>query len=199
MIKKSLLTFCVCTILACGACNRSTTDPGQADSLVPAVALRALPVSVDSSPEVVTAAFLDALRAGDNAIAEQLLTALARDEAAAHDLSVQPPGSPAATYEIGESRRRGGDARVTSRWTEIAHDGQPITYDIAWTLKRQSTGWRVAGMSTVLTRNGGEVHLNFEDGADLLAKWQRADEELAAEMQAPAALQAKQPRQRYTR
>lgn len=199
MIKRTLLVTGAITTLVCTACSQSPTETTEPVTPTSPVTLQTLPVANDSTPEVVAAAFLDALRAGDNSTAEQLLTPLAREQTTSHDLVVQPPGSPSATYEIVEVTRRGPLANVESRWTELSNEGLPVQYDIVWILKQQSDGWRVAGMATAFIPRAKPVFLNFEDAADLLAKWNQADEDLAAQLDEPAAVQAERQPQHFSR
>ena len=199
MIKNPLLVLLAISIVGFTACNQSIIETTERSAPKPPVAPGRLPVSMDSSPEVVASAFLDALRAGNNTIAEQFLTSTAREQATSHNLVVQPPGSPSATYEIREVTRRGPNANVNSRWTEFSAEGLPVNYDIVWILKQQSEGWRIAGMATAFIPGAEPVFLNFEDAADLLAKWNQADEDLAAESDKPTAIQAEVPRQSVSR
>jgi hypothetical protein len=136
----------------------------------------------------VVAAFLAALRNGDEATATQLLTNKARAETARHDLVVQPPGAPSASYQVGQvdyvTKDKDG-AHVQSAWTEADDDGVTHTYEIIWVLRRQSDGWRVAGMVPSLDEGEACLYLNFEDPEDMLYKWKQADPTLTAESEEP--------------
>ncbi|MCO6458975.1 MAG: hypothetical protein J5I93_27015 [Pirellulaceae bacterium] len=153
-------------------------------------------VPADLGPQEVVARFLDSLRSGDEAIAAELLTTKARTETARHDLTVQPPGTPQATYRVGQveyvTEKRDG-AHVTSTWSEPTGGGGHESYEIVWVLRLQPHGWRIAGMATQVVPNQAPLFLNFEDPADMLQKWQDADAELASQNQQPAAQQASQP------
>ncbi|MBP90255.1 MAG: hypothetical protein CMJ64_26695 [Planctomycetaceae bacterium] len=191
-MRKSLFQSCVlATLVVVAGCNRSENVPARMGSdSGPKVS--SLPVSKESAPAVVVAAFLDALRGGDDATAEQLLTATAREQTASHNLPVQAPGAPTATYLIGKTTRIDGGVQVGSRWTERSENGEPLVYDIDWVLRQQAEGWRVAGMATLFTPEGELVYINFEDVADMLNKWDEADAELARQQEEAAALQARQ-------
>ncbi|MCA9122581.1 MAG: hypothetical protein H6822_03570 [Planctomycetaceae bacterium] len=152
-----------------------------------------LPVVQTSEPGAVVLAFLDALRDGDDEIAETLLTSIARRETKEHDLTVQPPGSPSARYTIGEVRHVQGGVHVNSNWIEYDESGEQSNYDIVWVLRQEPVGWRVAGMATAVIPNKPPIYLNFEDVPDLLQKWQQADAELAAQVEEVQDLQAAQP------
>jgi hypothetical protein len=152
-----------------------------------------LPVANTSKPDAVVAAFLDALRDGNDQVAEAPLTTIARRETQEHELSVQPPGSPSAQYAIGEVKHVQGGVHVSSSWSESDESGEQSTYEIVWVLRQEPIGWRVAGMATAVNPAKPPVFLNFEDVPDLLQKWQQADEELAAVAEQDQSLQAAQP------
>ena len=189
-MRKSHLDWCLlATLLVIVGCDRSengAVGPGS-DSEFGA---SQLPVSKESAPGVVVAAFLDALRGGDNGVAEQLLTTVAREQTAANNLPLQAPGSSTATYLIGKTTRIQGGVQVASRWTERSESGDQVVYDIDWVLREQAEGWRVVGLSTAFTPNGDLVHVNFEDVEDMLAKWDDADAEIARQQEEAAAIQA---------
>lgn len=177
------------------AARQEAPAPATADSSSPAAAQPAagqpaLPAP-QTPPEKVLAEFLKALRDGDDTLAESLLTAKAREETAKRNLAVQPPGSPSATFEIGRvdyvADNQG--AHVESNWTEKDGQGNSVSYEIVWIMRRQPAGWRIAGMATQVTASSSPVYLNFEDPDDMLRKWQAAEAALAAE-QSEAARQA---------
>lgn len=180
-------------------CSRSAPDPAPVaaadsrDQSVEAESQVPLAVADTSKPDAVVAAFLDALRDGDDEVAEALLTTIARRETREHDLSVQTPGAPSARYEIGEVKRVQGGVHVNSSWSELDESGEEFVYDIVWVLRQESIGWRVAGMATAVNPAKPPVYLNFEDVPDLLQKWRQADAELAAQAEEAEALQAARP------
>lgn len=136
----------------------------------------------DTPPDQIVAVFLDALRSGDSGVAEALLTRRAYEETRKRDLAVQSLGSPAATFKIGKLEFLGAQkngAHVTTTWTEL-QAGTVINYDIVWALRRQESGWRVAGMGAQLGPGQPQVYLNFEDPDDMLAKWRAADDAVVA-------------------
>ena len=142
-----------------------------------------LPVDPDASPSDVVSAFLESLRSGDDQRAAALLTDIARAATEREQLTVQPPGSPSAQFTVGEaqyvSEEKDG-AHVSSTWSEKDENGEPISYQITWILKRQKQiGWRIKGMATQLTPEQPHVFLDFENPVEMLAKLQEANDELA--------------------
>jgi hypothetical protein len=127
---------------------------------------------VDSvpTPDVTLREFLEAVRTGDDAKAEQLLTVVAREETRKHDLSVAPPGSETAKFEVGKVEYIAANevAHVESTWTDIGEDGQPQSDMIIWMLRRDPAGWRIAGMATKIFKDELPLLLDFEDPEDMI-------------------------------
>jgi hypothetical protein len=149
--------------------------------------------AVAATPDAVVSDFLTALRDGDDATAEALLTNKALQETSKRHLRVQPPGTPSARFQIGQvsyvtSDKRG--AHVSSVWSEQDVPGGELTYEIVWALRKQQDGWKIAGMATQVTEDGPAVFLNFEDPDDMLAKWREAERALAAQHQDTGVRQA---------
>lgn len=198
MSKKTSLVVTLLVAVSLG-CKPSPADVSTAsatlsrDQSLDTSSQVPLPVADTSKPDAVVAAFLDALRDGNDEIAETLLTTIARRETKEHELAVQPPGSPSARYEIGEVKHVQGGVHVNSIWSESDASGEQFVYEIVWVLREEPIGWRVAGMATAVNPAQAPVFLNFEDVPDLLQKWQQADAELAAPAEQPQTLQASQP------
>jgi hypothetical protein len=157
---------------------------------------------VDSvpTPDVTLREFLEAVRTGDDAKAEQLLTVVAREETRKHDLSVAPPGSETAKFEVGKVEYIAANevAHVESTWTDIGEDGQPQSDMIIWMLRRDPAGWRIAGMATKIFKDELPLLLDFEDPEDMIRKQRLAETEMrrraaVAEGKAPAAPVANGP------
>ena len=157
-----------------------------------------LPVGLtqETPPDQIVAAFLGALRSGDSGVAEALLTRRAYEETRKRDLAVRSLGSPEATFKIGIPAYLGAHkngAHVNTTWTEV-QAGAVSSYDIVWALRRQDSGWRVAGMGAKLGSGAQVVYLNFEDPDDMLAKWRQADDAvIAGQMADPGVRQAQNP------
>jgi hypothetical protein len=91
------------------------------------------------------------------------------------------------TYQIGETEFVGDaedGAHVGSIWTEKQANGRVDSFEVIWVLRKQSEGWRIAGMATPAEGTNEAMFLNFEDPDDLLNKLQATEEDLAGpEMQ----------------
>lgn len=122
-----------------------------------------------ASPADVVKAFLDAAKNGDHDVAEQLLTKAARQETEREGLTIDPPGTPSMRYEIESVEVAPENPRasyVKIRWTDSAEENGSDSAEIVWILRKESQGWRVAGM-TMPQDDGAFVTWNFEESADM--------------------------------
>jgi hypothetical protein len=190
----SLFVF-LCGLVGCTGKTTPNTSDASASGQTPAAAQatpRTQPIAVPASatPDQVVSTFLNALRTGDSPTTESLLTTKAREELAKHSLSVDVVSAPNSTYQVRPGEVLPNDpagAHVSSVWTEKFADGEE-TYEIIWALRRQTEGWRLAGMAMELIPGQQMQFLNFENPEDMLRK---KDEAIAA-MQPAAAETAQQ-------
>jgi len=132
-----------------------------------------------AGPAKVIAEFMEALKTGNTAKASELLTPTARQKTEEAKLEVGLPASKSATFEVGEVEMIEDDgAHVASTWTDRHEDGDQRTDKIVWILRKETIGWRVAGMAMKIFDDAMPLILNFEDPADMLRKQQLAEEEL---------------------
>ncbi len=172
------------TICGCGDKKESSNATASADSrpaAAPASTQASSPVvSVKSAtPEEAVSEFLDALRSGNDKTAEAMLTAKAREETAAHDMVVAPPGAPNASYQVGRVQHPEGQddaAYVSCTWSEKNGDDD-VSYEVVWILRKETAGWRIAGMATQLAENEEPLFLNFEDLSQLASELENAERE----------------------
>jgi len=131
-------------------------------------------------------AFLEAVRTGDDASANEMLTQLAREKTSELDMVVAPPGSETASFEVGEVEMVPPDepdvdeetAHVACTWTDIDDEGEPHADEIIWALRHEPEGWRIAGMATKIFEDQPPLLLNFEDPEDMQRKQRLAEEEM---------------------
>jgi len=161
---------------------RPTNRRGMGGSAKP------LPVSSEDGPDEVVRAFLEAARSGEDATATLLLTDKAREETEREGLVLDPPGTPSMKYELGKVEYHEQDphaAYVNSLWIEGgARPDERL--EVVWVLRRQSAGWRIAGMAAQIELNEPPVFLNFESPQDVA----RIKSELGSE---PGASVARRP------
>lgn len=152
-------------------------------------ASKPLPVSSEDGPDEVVRAFLEAARAGQDGTATLLLTDKAREETEREGLALDPPGTPSMKYQLGKIEYHEQDphaAYVNTLWIESLGTSDE-RFEVVWVLRRQSQGWRIAGMAAQMDTAQPPVFLNFEDPADVA----RIKSEIGAE---PAAKVARRPR-----
>jgi hypothetical protein len=172
MMRCILAMVFLASVLASGGCSGGANPPAEASAAeAPG---RALP-----GPETVVRQFLEAVRAGDDLAADQLLTAAARAESEKSGLSVAPPGSPTAKFEVGdvEYLKEQGGAHVASQWTDVVED-EPRTDTIVWILRKEAEGWRIAGMATKVFEDQPPLILNFEDHQEMTRKQALVEKEI---------------------
>ena len=183
--------ICGWGLIGCGGSSDSKAHTGQAAPQTGAAVNKPLPVPADATPDQVVQMFLDALRGGDQATTATLLTKKALTETSKRNLSVCPQATPHMIYDITKAEVQANDpnlAYVNVIWTESYADGD-VTYEVIWGLRRQTEGWRIAGMAIELVPGQGPAYLNFEDPDDMIRK----QEEAMAALQPPAAETASLP------
>lgn len=198
------VSLCVCS--GCGN-SRTESTPPKSDQNATAQTKSSAPAGAATSarfqhPKDAVVAFLEALKSGDQKSATRILTKKAQEEMARTEASIQPPGSPSATFEvtdfeyIGEGQQ---GAHVFSRWTDVDPDGAKSSHEIVWILRQDQQDWAVAGFATRVFDDQDPLILNFEDPLDLQRKRSAVDEEIARRDKPAAPQQAKLPAKKVTR
>ena len=130
-------------------------------------------VNDQSTPEHTVFEFLESIRTGNDKHAADMLTPMARDEAAKQDLVIAPTGSPTAKFTVGMveyvSPEKDG-AHVTSEWTDRDAQQQSRTDRFIWVLRKEPIGWRIAGLITKVIPDQPPLVLDFEDATDMIRK-----------------------------
>jgi hypothetical protein len=140
------------------------------------------------------AAFLDAVKRGDDAAARGMLTKVAAAKTQELGISVAPPVPPTATYSIHEAEVVGEAddlVHVGTSWTDTDAEGFTTTENVVWVVRLDPEGWRVVGMATRVFDDMPPLLLNFEDPEDILNKQQMVAAEL--EKRAKAAVPQESP------
>ncbi len=201
-MKRALVSLFVAALslawVGCGSNSQSAHDDKGADTSHPAhdghaahddgtgaghshgsTATRPKPViASNATPETVVEIFLDSVREGDDETAAELLTDVARRETEKAGLVVQTPGTPGASYEVGQAEYPTADrsgAHVKSTWSELDDYEDVITWEVVWILRKQPQGWRIAGMATQTEEEGPYQFLNFEQPEEMLKLLQAAE------------------------
>ena len=163
----------------CGQSSNSSTansspavsEAGDSDSAAsepkPNEELQALLQDKQATPDAIVKAFLDAAKSSDRAFAEQLLTKAARKETEREGLVIDPPGTPEMTFEVDGvefDEENPSASYVKVRWFEATSDTD--SSEIIWVLRKESHGWRIAGMTTP-QGDGQFLTWNFEEPGDM--------------------------------
>ena len=141
------------------------------------------------------AAFLEAIKRGDDAAARGMLTKMAREKTLEMGISVAPPVNSTATYAIRECEVV-GDAddlvHVGTTWSDTDPDGFTSTDNVIWVVRLDPEGWRLVGMAMKIFEDLPPLLLNFEDPEDMLAKQELVAKELQKRAQQNATAAAGQ-------
>lgn len=185
-MNRRRLFLALITSLAAAGCSHSASDDPQASG----GNQRAL--ANDPGPAKAVDEFLSAVRAANDQKAAMMLTETARKKTKEMNVVVAPPGSPTASFKVGETEMVEEGARVRSFWTDLGEDGKHHTDEIIWFLRQEPEGWRIAGMAMQIFEDQKPLLLNFEDPADMLRKQKLAEEEMARRTEGKS-LEAKRP------
>ncbi len=179
----ALVFFVLAGLIGCG---RSSDSAGPRQGAASSAASDAEPA--DNTPQGAVAIFLGAVCAGNDEHAANMLTDLARRKTAEMDLEVAPPGSDTARFQVDEVEILGDDAaRVTCSWSDLDEEGARSEEQIVWVLRRESVGWRIAGMAPTIFPGEPPLVLNFEDPEEMLQKLEWVQQEAMRRAQAEAA------------
>ncbi len=124
----------------------------------------------DAAPDVVCRAFLDLLRSDKRLAAENLLTRSALAVTGRADLRLEPLGSDAAKYELGQPQYATNKqvlAQVVCKITDEI-DGEKFESDLTWMVRKQNEGWRISGIMIQLEADQPQDLLSFENYDDVL-------------------------------
>ncbi|MHC4400098.1 MAG: hypothetical protein ACYTG0_10505 [Planctomycetota bacterium] len=183
--------MCVATLLAvvitgCGESedqgdDPATTGPGTQSRQPQSARADEAPPPDTSQPAGAVAVFLDALRKGDDQSVLGMYTARAREEMLqlGDEKDVfAPKASDTAQFTVGAVESQSPDlAYVACTWTDLDQDGNPHTLDLAWAVRRESAGWRVAGMGATTIEGEPPVLLDFENMEETIREVNRLRQE----------------------
>ena len=151
----------------------------------------ASPRPAGTGPETAVWDFLEAVRTGNDEAANKMLTPLARTKVGEKQMSLAPPGTDTARFVIGKVEMLAEDgARVAVDWTDRDYNGKSRTDQTIWMVRKETEGWRIAGMAVPIFEGEPMVLMNFEDPEDMLKKQKLVHDEIQrrAEQQAKGSL-----------
>ncbi|MEC8473051.1 MAG: hypothetical protein VXZ38_00250 [Planctomycetota bacterium] len=189
MIRFFLIVLCSLPLfVGCGndvepMANRSTissSEKKESQALV-------------NSPTDVVSQFLDEVRrGGEDSLAQSLLTRKAQSELQRIGQTVQPIGSPDASFQVTRAEsvpNEPGSALVHSLWIEPNSTGSKTTNQVVWAVEQEDRYWRISGLVIAVEESQSPVVLDFENGdmmAQLLTGSQPAKRTEAGETKAAA-------------
>ena len=177
MKKQFLAALALSTVfyVGCGGGDKPVADappqvpaadsPSMVSSGNSAPSAAAAGVLTPSDPKEIVRVFLEAMRKGDANQLAALFTEAARKEIERQGITIEPPGSAAATFTIGDATMQDDEVLVSSTWVEPEVEGEaPKEMEVVWVLHKDIPGWRVAGMAVAVgpTENDLEI-VNFEN------------------------------------
>ena len=122
--------------------------------------------------------FLEAIRAGDDDNVARMLTTTAREKCAEMKLVTAIPASDTAEFTVGQVQYLNADgARVACTWTDLDENSRRKSDEVLWMLRREPSGWRIAGMAATVFEGEPPLLLNFEDPEEMVRKRRLVGEE----------------------
>ena len=125
--------------------------------------------------------FLDAMKRGDETVARDMLTRVARVKTEELGVSVAPPVDDTAAYTVRECEmvsETNDLAHVATTWSDVDEAGATTSENIIWAVRLDPEGWRVVGMAMKIFEDMPPLLLNFEDPQDMIAKQEMVAAEL---------------------
>jgi len=121
-------------------------------------------------PAAAVAKFLTAVCQGEDEETSLMLTGRAREVTGSIGMQVAPPGSDTAQFQIHEVKYIDDNgAQVVCTWSDLDKDLQRQTEKLAWVVRREPEGWRIAGVASAATPDKASQTMNFEDRQEMAA------------------------------
>ncbi|MCO8122407.1 hypothetical protein NHH03_11725 [Stieleria sp. TO1_6] len=163
----ALFFGCLLTV----GCGGSATEQQAAQT---ADTSQQLQQSAPLEPTAIVSQFLDRVRRGGNdSGASELLTKLAQQEMTRIGRPLQFPGSPDTQYKVLQSfpiPNQSDAVWVQTYLSEPAETGQQMQYEVVWTLRNESDGWRISGFAIDQGNELEPMRIDFENGAEMEAR-----------------------------
>ncbi len=174
--------------------NQTTAQAPSQQTAAPATSQMKIVQDGANTPAAETVAiFLDSLRRGNEAAANGVLTAKAREELAKTSYVIQPLGTPEGQFQIGRvsyASDMQDAALVECLWQEPAAAGeQPVSMDIVCEVRNEPQGWRISGIAVSIPDTEETLVLDFEDAVAL----QQTIDQATGQSQPPAEQPAATP------
>jgi len=171
----------------CAGCGGGNEDPapgpadpsaGQAGPATSGHTAQSAQPACLEAPAAAVYEFLDAIRKGDDQKATAMLSELARKRWADKGIPLSPAASDTAKFSVGRVEYVGQDgARVAATWTDLDENQQARTDHALWMVRREASGWRIAGVAATVFEGEPPLLLDFENPDEVLRKQQWVEEE----------------------
>lgn len=172
-------------VTGCGDSSAVPSATGvSSDGAHPAVTVAESP----ETPESLVERYLAAVKQGDAASVNRLLTTKAQQKTMEMNIAVAPAGSETASYQVGAASAvvdQSDLAHVRSHWTELNEAGIPQTIEIIWIVRKEPVGWRVSGMMGQFVEGQPPIRFNFEDPEEVIRQQAYARDEVIERQTGP--------------
>jgi hypothetical protein len=164
MRSRSIAAFALAALTLTVGCGGGSDAPA-------AVAQKTASGTVPSDPIAkVVYEFFDAVRQGQMEAAKQRLTPLALQRITANKMNIAPPGSPTASFQVGQvTARQDNHALVSLTWSDVDADGKRYNEFIHCELRIDAGQWRICGMAQDLGPGRPPVVMDFESPQGIAA------------------------------
>ena len=125
--------------------------------------------AADSTPKEVCQAFMDFLQSGDRIAAENLLTRTALSVTTRAGLQLEPMGGPSSVFKVNDVLYATTKRKLAQVECSIVDkvDGEEYEMEMAWLVRKYSTGWRISGVMLELEPGAAKDLLSFENVQDV--------------------------------
>ena len=145
------------------------TPANETDVKSPATSVENEELKVDSSPKLICEKFLSAIRKGDMKTSEDLLTRAARNQVQTAGVEMQYPGGERSTCSVTNTSYNSSikSIAMVQCFVQEPVGGKTETFEFSYLLRKQVTGWRIAGIWMPDDGEGNRDFLSFENSNDV--------------------------------
>ena len=126
-------------------------------------------VDTDSTPDGVCRKFMKLLQSGNRISAENLLTRTALTVTTGAGLQLEPMGGPNSIFKVNDVLYATNKKKLAQVECTILDkdDGESYEMDMAWLVRKHTSGWRISGVMLELETGKTKDLLSFENVRDV--------------------------------
>ena len=126
-------------------------------------------LTADSTPKEVCQSFMSLLQSGDRIAAENLLTRTALTVTTRAGLQLEPMGGPTSVFKVNDVLYATTKKKLAQVECTIVDKvgNEKYEMDMAWLVRKHSTGWRISGVLLELDPGKAKDLLSFENVQDV--------------------------------